>query len=120
MLVQKRNQGPIGPSDSTGVLQKGPRDSANDGEDEDDLPMTILELSQDLIELETFMSIPDMPGDDDASQDDAMSVDTESDTDLQVIESLGEVDKHPGDQCCGSLHCKGRGSLPELDNHLHV
>ena len=40
--MQKRNQGPIGPSDSTGVLQKGPRDSANDGEDEDDLPMTIL------------------------------------------------------------------------------
>lgn len=27
--------------------------------------------------------------------------------DLQVIESLGEVDKHPGDQCCGSLLCKG-------------
>lgn len=40
----------------------------------------ITELSQDLIELETFMSIPDMPGDDDASPDDAMSVDTESDT----------------------------------------
>lgn len=40
----------------------------------------ITELSQDLIELETFMSIPDMPGDDDASSDDAMSVDTESDT----------------------------------------
>ena len=40
----------------------------------------ITELSQDLTELETFMSIPDRPGDDDASPDDAMSVDTESDT----------------------------------------
>ena len=40
--VPERNQGPIGPSDSTGVLPQGPKDSANDGEDEDDLPLTML------------------------------------------------------------------------------
>ena len=40
--VPERNQGPIGPSDSIGVLPQFIKDSANDSEDKDDLPLTML------------------------------------------------------------------------------